>query len=140
MKTKAGVSATLLAAGVYFAALFGSYVPVVLLAGYILIAEDNQWLRRTAVKATILMIVFDLLGLALNFIPNYFLDFIYDIVRTFNGHFDYSVVSNIFVILSDVLRICEVILFVALGFMSLKMKDIKLGAVDKLTDDSTAEK
>ncbi len=140
MKTKIGVSATLMAAGVYFAALFGSYVPVVLIAGYILIAEENQWLRRTAIKAVVLMVAFDLLILGLNFIPGYLLDFIYDLVVTFNGNFSYIVVTRIFNLLTDIVRICEVVVFVALGFMSLKMQDMKLGCIDTVTDKNIVEK
>ena len=134
MKTKIGVSATLLAAGVYFSALFGGYIPLVVVAGYILIAEENEWLRRTAVKAAILKVVFDLLALAMNFIPAYLLDFIRDIVYLFNGSFNYSVVTNIFTVLGDIVRICEVVLFVILGIKALKMQDVKIGAVDSAAD------
>ncbi len=134
MKTKIGVSATLLAAGVYFAALFGGYIPLIVVAGYILIVEENEWLRRTAIKAVVLKVAFSLLSLAIAFIPNYLLDFIRDIVNLFNGNIDYSVVSKICYVLGDIVNIAEVVLFVALAFMALKMQDMKLGCIDTTTD------
>lgn len=135
MKTKIGVSATLLAAGVYFLALFGGYVPLLLAVGYILIVEENEWLRRTAIKAIVLEVVFSLLHLVINFIPGYVLDFIADIVRISpEGIFSYTVVNNIFVVLGDIVRICEVVVFAVLGVMALKMKDVKIGPVDNTVD------
>lgn len=50
-KTKLGVSIGLLGAGIFAAALFGGYVATIVLAGYVLLMETNEWLRRAAVKA-----------------------------------------------------------------------------------------
>ena len=44
----------LLAAGIYFTGLFGGYLVAVLLTAYVLLVEDDEWLRRSSVKAVIL--------------------------------------------------------------------------------------
>lgn len=54
MKTKLGISVGLLGTMVYFAALFGGYTPVILLAGYVLLFEENEWLKKAAIKAVAL--------------------------------------------------------------------------------------
>lgn len=51
-KTKLGISVGLLGAIIYFTSLFGSsYLIAILLCGYILLVEDNPWLRKTSVKS-----------------------------------------------------------------------------------------
>ena len=51
MKSNLGISVGLLGAVAYFAGLFGGYVPLLVVVGYILLREQNDWLRWTAVKA-----------------------------------------------------------------------------------------
>ena len=54
-KTKFGITVGLFAAAIYFAAIFGGYVPVLLLGGYALIAEKDGWLKRVAIKAVAIL-------------------------------------------------------------------------------------
>ena len=56
-KTKLGISVGLLGAAIYFTGLFSGYLVAVLLAGYVLMFEENEWLRKNAVKAVALMMV-----------------------------------------------------------------------------------
>lgn len=69
-KTKIGVSVGLLGAAIYFMGLFSGYLTVVLLIGYVLLFEENEWLRKSAVKAVALMVVFSLAAAVMNLIPN----------------------------------------------------------------------
>ena len=48
-KTKLGLTVGLVGAGLYFLGLF-SFIPAFLLAAYVLLMEDNEWLKKTAVK------------------------------------------------------------------------------------------
>ena len=45
-KTKIGISVGVMGAVMYFASLFGGYIPMLLLAGYIFLREENIWLSR----------------------------------------------------------------------------------------------
>ena len=45
MKSNLGISVGLLGAVAYFAGLFGGYVPLLVVVGYILLREQNYWLR-----------------------------------------------------------------------------------------------
>ena len=46
-KTKLGVSVGIFGAFLYVAALFGGYIAITLLAGYVLLMESNEWLKTT---------------------------------------------------------------------------------------------
>lgn len=69
-KTRLGISVGLLGAAIYFMGLFSGYLLAVLLAGYVLLFEENSWLRKNAVKAMSVMAVFSLLITVLNLVPN----------------------------------------------------------------------
>ena len=56
--TKLGISVGMLGAAIYFTGLFSGYIVPVLLVGYVLMFEENGWLRRSAVKAISLMVFF----------------------------------------------------------------------------------
>src|SRR5574344_1340231 len=47
-KTKLGIPVGLLGAAMLFACYFGGYLVSFVLAGYILLFEENAWLKRTA--------------------------------------------------------------------------------------------
>lgn len=82
-KTKLGVSVAVLGAAMYFTGLFSGYIVAVVLAGYILLMEENEWLKKTAVKAVALMIAFSLLSTLLGLIPGVinFIDSIFIILN-----------------------------------------------------------
>lgn len=85
-KTRLGISVGLLGAAIYFMGLFSGYLLAVLLAGYVLLFEENSWLRKNAVKAMSVMAVFSLLITVLNLVPNA-IGFINDVVSIFGGSF-----------------------------------------------------
>ena len=69
-KTKLGLSVTIMGALVYLVALFGGYTPLLLIAGYILIAEENIRLKKTAVTAFLLAVAFSVLSFVIGLIPD----------------------------------------------------------------------
>ena len=83
-KTRLGISVGLLGAAIYFMGLFSGYLLAVLLAGYVLLFEENSWLRKNAVKAMSVMAVFSLLITVLNLVPNA-IGFINDVVSIFGA-------------------------------------------------------
>ncbi len=57
IKTRMGISCQLFGALLFFMGLI-NILGLVLLAGYILLFEENKWLKKTAVKATVIVVVF----------------------------------------------------------------------------------
>lgn len=138
-KTKLGISVGLLGAIIYFTTLFGgNYLLTVILCGYVLLAEDNPWLRRSSIKAVLLMIVFSLLSFAVSIIPSFvglFQNFIY----LFGGNSDMAFISNIQNILITVIGIVRSFLFVIMGLKALSQGTIRLSFIDKTIDKHTGE-
>ena len=82
-KTKLGMSIGLLSAVIYFTALFGGYIPLFMIAGYVLIFEQNDWLKRVCFKAVILLIAFSMITAIVGILPNLMNSFSNEIARRF---------------------------------------------------------
>lgn len=131
MKTKIGISVGLLGAAVYFAALFGGYVPAIILAGYILLREDNEWLRKSAVKAVALMMLISFVITLIALIPD-LLSWISSLVAVFKGTFNYGIVSSIISLITKAIDIVRTCLFLMLGTKALNQGTVAVPVVDKI--------
>lgn len=69
-KTKLGIPVNVLGAAFYLLCVFGGYIPAILLAGYILIREEDENLRIAAVSGLGVMIGFSLLQLVWGLFPD----------------------------------------------------------------------
>ena len=132
MKTKIGISAGAFAALTFLLALWGGYAPLILVVGYVFIAEKNEWLKTTVAKALVLTFCFVLLRFFLGAIPNV-LDCLNSMIRIFSAEsvIDYSKFSQVISFIRNVLSIVEDVVFLLLALFALKMNTIKIGFVDK---------
>lgn len=130
-KTKLGISVGLLGAAIYFTGLFSGYLVAVLLTGYVLLFEENGWLKKNAVKAVALMAFFSLLIVGINLIPNV-LGVISNLLGIFDVHFSYGVVNSIISVVIGIINLIERVLFILLGFKALNQGTIAVPVVDKL--------
>ena len=64
-KTKIGISAGCFGAVIYLAGVTGGLLLAAILIGYVLLVEENLWLRRCAVKAGALLFIFSMCILAI---------------------------------------------------------------------------
>ena len=132
-KTKLGVTVGLLGATVYFLGLFSGYLITVLLAAYILLFEENGWLKKSAVKSVVLLIAFSLLSALIYLLPN-IVDLFSSIVGIFGGHFYPEFLSHLVNVIGTAMNIVQKILFIGLGIKAFNQGDIKIPAVDKLIE------
>lgn len=130
-KTKLGISVGLLGAAIYFTGLFSGYLVAVVLAGYVLLCEENQWLRRSAVKAISVMIAFSFLITLVNLIPNA-ISVIDSIVSMFGGNFYIAFISNLVNAIVAALNIIEKLVLLGLGVKALNQGTIAVPVVDNL--------
>lgn len=133
MKTKLGVSVGLLGAAAYFLGLFSGNVVLGLLAGYVLLFEENEWLRRTVVKAMVIGIFFSVLTTVIGFIPD-IIGIINNAAMVFGKTVSVSVVSKIITFILSVISFVRIVLMLILGFKALNQGTIRLGVVDKTID------
>lgn len=132
-RTKLGISVGLFGAAVYFMGLCSGYVAVVLLAGYALLFEENEWLKKTVVKAAALMVLFSFMVVVIELIPDA-IDFINDIASVFGGGFHIAFISNLVNVVVDAIDIIEKILFIGLGVKALGQGSIAIPIVDGLVN------
>ena len=131
MKAKLGVSVGLLGAGIYLAAIFGGLTPVILMAGYVLLFEENEWLKKSAVKAIAIVLTFAFFVTVINLIPD-LLRWIATLVSVFKGTFNYNVVSSIISVITQAIEIIRTCLFLLLGAKALTQGTVAVPVVDKL--------
>lgn len=133
LKTKLGVSIALVGAAMYFLGAI-SFTPAVLLAGAMLIMEDNAWVKRQAAKMIGVVIVFSLLGIAVGWIDDA-VSLLNTIVHWFSKDAKWlSIPGNLTSFIKLIINVVEEVLLIVMGFMALKMKEIRFGVIDKLLD------
>lgn len=130
-KTKLGISVGLLGAAIYFTSLFSGYLVPVILTGYILLFEENDWLRKNAVKAVSLTVFFSFIIVVINLIPNA-ISFINYIASMFGGNVYIAFISNLVNAVTSAIDIIEKVLFIGLGLKALNQGSISIPVVDKL--------
>ena len=131
-KTKLGVSLALFSACIYFVALFSSYIPLLLLVGYVLLREDNLWLKQNAVKAVVIVVFFDLISSLIGFIPDT-MSVINGVIGIFGSDsINVPILNKIISLVKDLLYYAEKVILILLGFMSLKMGFVRIGFIDNI--------
>lgn len=134
MKTKLGISTGLLGAALFLTGLFSGYTVLTLLAGYVLLFEQDEWLKKTAIKAFTVCIGFSVLSALVGFVPNA-INLIDAVASVFNGTFYIGFVSNIVNLAQVILTVAEKVLLLLLAFKALKHSTVKINIVDRLIDE-----
>ncbi len=133
LKTKLGVSIALVGAAMYFLGAY-SFIPAVLLAGYVLIAEQNEWLKRQAAKMIGVVLLFGILSIAVSWLDDV-VGVLNIIIHWFDKGASYlSIPANLTSLCQYIISLSKEIFLIVMGFMALGMKNVKLGAIDKLLD------
>ena len=133
-KTKLGISIEMLGAILYVSvALFG-YFGLLVVGGYIVFIEKQEWLKKCVVKAVLLMLGFTLLSTVIGIIPkilyfgvetNTFFDGIYLYLNS-----TYQTVSFVLVVLNFI----RMGIFLWLGIKAWKKQNGTIPIVDKFIE------
>ncbi len=130
-KTKLGVSVGLLGAAAYFSAAFGGYVAMFIVAGYILLFEENEWLKKVAVKAVALMITVGAIITIIGLIPDV-LNWLTNFLAVFNVYFSTGTIGSFFNSITDAIDIIRTVFFLILGVKALNQGTVTVPVVDNL--------
>jgi len=133
MKTRLGISAAMLMVLTYIFGLFGGYIALAILCGYILLCETEEEVRKAAVKTLVLVIAFDVVGAVIGLIPNGF-TLISNFLYIFNLSLPFYIITKIFTFISSALAILEKIVFLVLAFMAWTGKNWKIPGLDDLLE------
>ena len=129
-KTKLGITVGALGAITFFAGFFGGHLAAIVLAGYALLFEENAWLKRSVVKAVVLMVFFSVTVAIINVIPD-LLEFVGNIASVFNGNFSIIKVNQVVNVVVSGLNLAEKVLFLGLGVKALSQGTIVIPFIDK---------
>lgn len=130
-KTKLGISVGLMGAGLYFFGLI-SLIPAFLLAAYVLLREDNEWLKKTAVKMLVIVLAFGALNAGVGLIQDIFrvMDYVLGWIPFL--HLSIGVPLNLDAILNYAIYFIRDLVLILLGFKALSAGSMKVGFADKL--------
>ena len=131
-KTRLGITISLMGGALYFIGLMGM-TPLIIAAGYVLIMEGNQWLRRVAVKAVAVVLFFVILSHIISLIGESS-SLLNNIVMLFNGTINLATLNRIISIARNIIMLIQTLVLLLLGFKAMKMGDVRVGAVDKAID------
>lgn len=129
-KTRLGITVGALGVITFFAGFFGGYLAAIVLAGYALLFEENAWLKRSVVKAVVLMVFFSVTVAIINVIPD-LLEFVGNIASVFNGNFLIIKVNQVVNVVVSGLNLVEKVLFLGLGVKALSQGTIVIPFIDK---------
>ena len=135
-KTKLGMSVNLLAALVCLSPLVGGYVVLFGLALYILLAEKDEWLKKTAVKVLAVVFLFGAANAVLNLVPGV-ISVIDSIFNLFNRFFEIRFVTRLIYAVENILSFLRSILLIAMSLMALVQKGPEFKPVDDLVEKYT---
>lgn len=134
-KTKLGISVCLLGALVFLSGYLG-LTAVALVAGYVLLREENAKLRKYAAYVIALLVGFTLISMCIGAVSNVFsiLNFrswVYevDVVGTI-----YSVITSILSTLSTILALAEKVVFGLFAVCAFLDKEVKIAPLDKFLE------
>ena len=130
-KTKLGISVTLAVAALYFLGLYGGYVIAGVAVGYILLKEEHAGLKKDALRVLLLMILFSLLGTAVNLIPSV-LNIISNLLEIINVHFYFTFFHRFFDVLASVVALLKTVAFVLAGLAAVFGKSVTLPVIDPI--------
>lgn len=132
-KTKLGVTVGLLGAAVYLTGLLNGLLTAVVLSGYILLFEENIWLKKNAVKAVAVSLVFSLIVTILKFIPD-FIGIVDGVFSIFGGNFEIAIISKVISVGVNIVDFVQKVLFVILGIKAVNQSTLAVPVVDDLIE------
>ena len=132
-KTKLGLSVAVMGAVVYLTALFGGYTPLLLVAGYVLIAEESAQLKKNAVTAFLVMLAFSAVNFVVGLLPD-ILNLFYSFLQIFKVYVHLSFIDNIANFLYNAVALLRQVVLAALAILSLLKKPVNIPFVKKLFD------
>ncbi|MBR0131681.1 MAG: hypothetical protein IKR27_09785 [Lachnospiraceae bacterium] len=137
MKSKLGIHIGFLACLCFLVGYFMGGISLIALVGYILIAEDSDFVRISAVKSLLIVLFVSVLHALVGLLPDVF-DFINWFTRIFNADTQFnsteaiSKINQIFDFIDWIIDFCKKILMLLLAFMACGMKTIKVPFIEGL--------
>ena len=131
-KGKLGLSISLMMFIVLLSGVLG-YIPVILIAGYILIKEENILLRKTAVFSLMIALVVGIISFILSSLSGFSMFFVNSDIFSFLAFPMVMIVKFISGIL-ELIIFAKNILLIVLSVLALSSRPLNLSFLDKFCD------
>ena len=103
-----------------------------------LLAEKDEWLKKTAVKTLVIVFIFGAIDAALDLIPGA-ISVISSIFELFNRPFHMNFVTNLVYTVENILSFFRNILLIAMSVMALAKNAPEFGPVDDMVKKHTTD-
>ena len=130
-KSKLGISVCLLSALTFLTGYLG-LTALLLVAGYILLREENASLKKNAVGTIVLYLAFAALSLCIGLLDNVF--DLFNVNGWMYGSFAYSITNGFISVLNTLVYIAEKVVFGLLALFALLGKEVKIPVIDKFLE------
>ncbi len=137
-KTKLGMSNCMAAGFIFLLALVTSFQtasiifawPFVLLVAFVLVKENDLWLKASAVKAVLVLLFFLLIPICFSFVDDIisFINFFLGLAKTAPINDGFGIMN----FLMNIFSIIEKVVLLVLALVAFKGKTIKLPVIDNL--------
>lgn len=134
-KSNLGISIGMLGALVYFSGLLGS-VTLAIVAGYILLKEENVWLRRAALKAVLIVVLFSILPIGVTAI-NQILAIPAAFIQMFmqESYFSLSIPTVVSTTINNICIVAQDLFLLACSIKAFNQKFVNISFVDNLVSE-----
>lgn len=136
-KSKLGISVGMLGAAVCFMALFGGYVPALITTGYILLFEENAWLKKNSVKAVAVLIGISVFCTVIGYIPDV-ISLVSSLFNIFGKDFSISIINRIVSFVVEALSLIRSLILLTMGLKALNQGTVSVPVIDGLVDKHMA--
>ena len=132
-KSTLGIPLGVLAAIMYIACAYSGLTATLLIAGYVLLKEKDEWLKTQAVKVVLLVLVFAAIDMVIDIVPDT-INLISNFFGLFGGSFSIPFIPSVINFIGYVLNYIKPLVFLALAYKSLSMKTVKLPFIDSVIE------
>lgn len=132
-KTKLGIPVGLMAAILYLCGLFSGHLALLLLCGYVLLKEEDRWLRCAALKSVVICLGYSVIVAVLGLLPD-LLGVFQSLLNIFNVYFSISVINNLYNFIINVLSLAHTIILLLLAVLALIPRADKADPMDKIAE------
>ena len=125
-----GISVGLAAMMIYFSGLISSTI-LVLAAGYVLLKEEDRWLRAVAAKAILIVCIFGVIGAGITMVENGISGLNYLVMFIGAGPMDRMAVQDLCSFLNYICLIVRDLILLIAGIQALHCNNFRVGFIDR---------
>jgi uncharacterized membrane protein len=132
-RSKLGLPAGVAAALMYLVGLFGGYLAAIFAAGFILLQEEENFIRRAAVKTLLIMFAYSVLNVLILLLPD-IIGIFQTLLAIFRVNFGTGIIDNIGSVFTQILSLMKTAMLLLLAVLAFFGRSIDLKPLSKWAD------